>query len=75
MIKKKPKEDIDLEEFFMEELFEELDDATSSDIGARRIVNTIQEAEREIDTGKRGGAQKMRIINYPHNYFPRSKLK
>jgi len=26
MIKKKPKEDIDLEEFFMEELFEELDD-------------------------------------------------
>ena len=33
----------------IQRVYEELDDATSSDISARRIVNTIQEAEREIE--------------------------
>ena len=33
----------------IQRVFEELDDATSSDISARRIINTIQEAEREIE--------------------------
>lgn len=55
----------------IQRVFEELDDATSSDIGARRIVNTIQEAEREIEerTGMKFASTTVTQEIYDYNQY------